>query len=45
LWNLEKAIADCSLSVALINRGSAGDDVVLKADDIGLFDAPKHARN
>jgi len=33
------------LAVALINRGSTGDDVVLKADDIDLLDAPKHARN
>jgi len=29
----------------MINRGSRGEDVTVKARDIGLFDAPKLARN
>jgi hypothetical protein len=33
------------LAVALINRGSTGDDVVLKSSDIALLDSPKIARN
>jgi alpha-galactosidase len=41
----KKPLADGSLAVALINRGSVGADIVLKSGDIGLLDAPKLARN
>ena len=41
----KKPPADGSLAVAQINRGSTGNDVVLKASDIGLLDSPKLARN
>jgi alpha-galactosidase len=41
----KKPLADGSLAVALINRGSTGSDVVLKAGDIGLLDTPQLARN
>jgi alpha-galactosidase len=40
-----KPLADGSLAVALINRGSCGADIALKAGDIGLLDGPKLARN
>lgn len=40
-----KPLADGSAAVALINRGSEGEDLRLKAGDIGLLDAPKLARN
>jgi alpha-galactosidase len=43
IW--KKPLADGSLAVALINRGSTGDDVVLKSSDIALLDSPKIARN
>jgi alpha-galactosidase len=43
IW--KKPLADGSTAVALINRGSLGSDVVLKARDVGLMDAPKLARN
>jgi alpha-galactosidase len=33
------------VAVALINRGSVGSDVTLKASEVGLLDAPKLARN
>lgn len=29
----------------MINRGSRGEDVIVKARDIGLLDTPKLARN
>ena len=41
----KKPLADGSVAVALINRGSSGSDVTLKASDIGLLDQPKLARN
>jgi len=43
IW--KKPLADGSVAVALLNRGSRGEDVTLKACDIGLFDTPKLARN
>ncbi len=41
----KKPLADGSLAVALINRGYSGQDVLLKASDVGLLDTPKTARN
>ena len=41
----KKPLSDGSLAVALLNRGSSGSDVTLKAGDIGLLDTPKMARN
>jgi alpha-galactosidase len=41
----KKPLADGSLAVALINRGSAGQDVSILAKDIGLFDIKKVVRN
>jgi alpha-galactosidase len=41
----KKPLADGSLAVALINRGSSGSDVTLKAGDVGLLDTPKLVRN
>ncbi|MGC1375876.1 MAG: glycoside hydrolase family 27 protein [Anaerolineales bacterium] len=41
----KKPLADGSLAVALINRGSTGNNVTLKAGDVGLLDTPKLARN
>jgi alpha-galactosidase len=41
----KKPLVDGSVAVALINRGSSGSDIVLKAGDIGLLDVPKHARD
>ena len=41
----KKPLTDGGLAVALINRGSSGSDILLKAGDIGLLDAPKLARN
>ncbi|MBN1810956.1 MAG: hypothetical protein JXA14_03885, partial [Anaerolineae bacterium] len=38
-------LSDGSVAVALINRGSTGSDVTVKASDIGLLDGPKLARN
>jgi alpha-galactosidase len=43
IW--KKPLADGSVAVALINRGSSGREVILKAGDIGLLDGPKLARN
>jgi alpha-galactosidase len=40
-----KRLADQSLAVSVINRGSRPDDVTVKARDIGLLDIPKLARN
>jgi alpha-galactosidase len=40
-----KRLADSSMAVALINRGSRGEDVLLKARDIGLLESPKMAHN
>jgi alpha-galactosidase len=41
----KKPLADGSTAVALINRGSTGSDIVLKAGEAGLLDGPKLARN
>jgi len=41
----KKPLADGSLAVMLINRGSSGCDIPLKAGDIGLLDEPKQVRN
>ena len=41
----KKPLADGTLAVALINRGSSGSDMLLKAGDIGLLDTPKLVRN
>ena len=43
IWS--KPLADGTLAVALINRGSSGNDMTLKAGDIGLLDGPKLARD
>ena len=43
IWR--KTLADGSAAVALINRGSTGSDILLKASDVGLLDGPKLARN
>ena len=36
----KKPLADGSVAVALINRGSTGSDVTLRAGDIGMLDEP-----
>ncbi|HXQ33213.1 MAG TPA: hypothetical protein VN843_04250, partial [Anaerolineales bacterium] len=43
IWT--KRLADSSLAVAVINRGSRSQSVTVKARDIGMFDSPKLARN
>lgn len=43
IWT--KPLADGSVAVSIINRGSRPDDVTIKARDIGLLDTPKLARN
>jgi alpha-galactosidase len=43
IW--KKPLSDGALAVALINRGSSGSDILLKAGDIGLLDASKLVRN
>jgi alpha-galactosidase len=43
IWT--KRLADSSVAVAVVNRGSRGDDLILKARDIGLLETPKLARN
>jgi alpha-galactosidase len=43
IWT--KRLADSSMAVAVVNRGSRGEDVILKARDIGLLETPKLARN
>jgi len=43
IWT--KRLADSSVAVSVINRGSRGEDVIVKARDIGLLDVPKLARN
>jgi len=40
-----KPLQDGSVAVALINRGSSGSDMTLRASDIGMLDTPKLARN
>lgn len=41
----KKPLADGSLAVVRINRGSSGDDVTLRAGGVGLLDSPKLARD
>jgi alpha-galactosidase len=41
----KKPLADGSMAVALINRGSSGMEVSLKAREVGLLDTPKLVRN
>ncbi len=43
IWT--KRLADSSTAVAVINRGSRGEDVILKSRDIGFLETPKLARN
>jgi alpha-galactosidase len=43
IWT--KYLADSSTVVAIINRGSRGEDISLKARDIGLLETSKLARN
>ena len=43
IW--KKPLADGSVAVALINRGSSGADILLKAGEVGLRDDPKVVRN
>ncbi len=40
-----KPLADGSVAVALINRGSLGADISFQAGEVGLLDAPKLARD
>jgi alpha-galactosidase len=40
-----KPLADSALAVALINRGSTGEDIRVKAGDLGLLDEPKLVRD
>jgi alpha-galactosidase len=40
-----KPLADGALAVALINRGSVGEDIRIRAGELGLLDEPKLARN
>lgn len=41
----KKPLSDGSVAVALLNRGSTGSDITVRAGDIGLLDEPKLARN
>jgi alpha-galactosidase len=41
----KKPLSDGSVAVALLNRGSTGSDITVRASDIGLLDKPKLARN
>jgi alpha-galactosidase len=43
IWT--KRLADESVAVSVINRGSRPEDVSVRARDIGLLDTPKLARN
>jgi alpha-galactosidase len=43
IWT--KRLADESVAVSVINRGSRPEDVTVRARDIGLLDTPKLARN
>jgi alpha-galactosidase len=43
IW--KKPLADGAVAVALVNRGSSGSDVALKAGEVGLLDTPKLIRN
>jgi alpha-galactosidase len=41
----KKSLADGAVAVALINRGSSGTNVTVRASDIGVLDTPKQMRN
>jgi len=41
----KKPLAEGRVAVALLNRGSSGNDITLKASDIGMLDRPKLVRN
>ncbi len=41
----QKPLADGSAALALVNRGSYGSDIALRAGDIGMLDEPKLARD
>ena len=43
IWR--KPLSDGSVAVALVNRGSRGEDVTVKAGDVGMLDVPKVVRN
>jgi len=43
IWT--KRLADESVAVAVINRGSRGEEVTIRSRDIGMLDTPKLARN
>jgi alpha-galactosidase len=43
IWR--KPLANRTLAVAVVNRGSSGSDVTVKAGAVGLLDEPKLARN
>jgi alpha-galactosidase len=43
IWT--KRLADSSLAVSIINRGSRPEDVTIRERDIDMFDTPKLARN
>jgi len=43
IW--KKPLADGCVAVALVNRGSSGSDLTLRAGDVGLLSTPKIARN
>src|SRR5687768_10545681 len=43
IWT--KRLADKSVAVSVINRGSRPEDVTIRARDIGMLDTPKLARN
>jgi alpha-galactosidase len=43
IWT--KRLTDKSVAVSVVNRGSRGEDITVKARDIGLLDTPKLARN
>ncbi|HJS20013.1 MAG TPA: glycoside hydrolase family 27 protein [Anaerolineales bacterium] len=43
VWS--KRLADKSLAVSVINRGSSLEEITVKARDIGLLDSPKLSRN
>jgi len=43
IWT--KRLADSGMAVSITNRGSLGEDVLLRSRDIGLLDSSKLARN
>jgi len=43
IWT--RRLADSGTAVSVINRGSRGEDVTVRARDLGLLEAPKLARN